>query len=63
MSDMTNEFERVESNEILPANLGSLTGQEAVPVLERASLRLEILRGATDEFMQGVRENLEGAAA
>jgi len=48
--------------EILPLDIGDLPAGEAAPLLERAVSRIEIVK-PENEFWQGMRENLEGAAS
>lgn len=62
---MTNsllEREYIERIEILPANIGELAASEAAPLLERAALRIGIIK-PKDEFWEGMTENLRGAAS
>lgn len=59
---MSQEFERVESSEILPQNFAELTDREVAPVAERAAKRLEITRGVKNPHWRGVEETLEGMA-
>lgn len=51
-----------EAVEILPENIGDMPTYAAVPLLERAASRTEVL-GWVGEFSDGLRENLRGAAA
>jgi len=54
--------ERPEAVEILPLDIGDLPADEVVPLLERAASRIEIVK-PENEFWQGMKENLEGAAS
>jgi|GEM_PF-4460403 len=57
---MQREFENEKGVEILPSNFAELTGKEAVPILERASRRVELTKGVKSEFWNGVRETFDG---
>ena len=60
MKDVTKEFESEQGIEILPKDFEELTGGEAVPILEWASRRLEIVHGTKNGFWKGVQDNLDG---
>lgn len=60
---MMQEFEKKESTEILPQNLGELAGNEAGSILKRASERIEIIYGTETASWNGIKENLDGLRA
>src|SRR4030042_4499382 len=61
MEVVETESER-EPVEILPSNIGEMKPGEVVPILTRAAFRIDIVRPKND-FWNGMRENLRGAAA